>query len=946
MLSPEQHVRASEIFLRLGELPPEERQAVLCDACGSDAALRDYILALMSADEQAPATFLAQDAMKVAAGYLIHDEPQAGLMLGHYRVGARIGAGGMGTVYEGYDTRLGRSVAIKLLPSAFTGDRERVQRFEREWRAISLLNHPNIVSLYDAGFAEGHHYIATELVEGQTLRAVGAAGRLLRTTLVDLGVQLSSALAAAHGAGVLHRDIKPENIMMRPDGIVKVLDFGLAKLNEAATVDGATVLTRHGNLAGTVRYLAPEQVLGKPASAASDLYSVGVVLYELATGVQPFSGPTDGAIFDAILHRTPDPPQQLCPTLDDGVAEILMRLLEKDPDLRFQTAGDLRSSLRRLARGEGASSTVIERPRAATKPLGRMLWPAAGLAVAAMALALYWLYSRRSPPAAQRLPMRFERLTEAPGDELFPHLNADGTQFVYASAPDRQSDIFLQRSGGSTPVNLTKDSPADDTHPALSRDGSQIAFRSERGGGGIFVMDATGENPRRVSSRGFHPAWSPDGRAIVCSTETFTAPSIRGTPSSRLLIIDLATGAERMLGSDDAMQPSWSPHGHRIAYWGLAAGGQRNVYTISAGTIGGKPVPVTVDAAVDWNPVWSPTGAELYFLSDRGGTMNLWQVPIDERSGALRGEPSPVTVPALYAMHFGIAAGGNAFTFVQAQQETSLYSVAFDDQRHETHGPITPSISSTISRSVYNFSFSPDGQQIVHDTVGESQEDIWIVDLNGSGRRRLTSDSFKDRSPAWSPVTNEIAFFSDRSGDYDEWIIRADGGGLRRLTQGAHMQKPVWTSDGSRILAARLPGSPTFIDPRLSRPITNPASAPGLEGQQGLFFWQWPRQGGTLVGEQLVSAGHFNLVLYTPATGRLEPLGITGRRPAWLAGERQFIFTRDGDCLLYDPALRREKLLFSVAPNRIYALDTSRPGRIYFTQTVQHADVWLGRFGQ
>jgi serine/threonine protein kinase len=942
VLTPEQHRRASEIFLRVGELPPAERQSALAEACGGDSALRDYVLALISADEQATATFLDQDAMTVAAGYLTHDEPRTGLMLGHYRVGTRIGAGGMGTVYDGYDTRLGRAVAIKLLPSAFTGDRERVQRFEREWRAISLLNHPNIVSLYDAGFAEGHHYIATELVEGQTLRKIGAAGRLSRAALVDLGMQLSSALAAAHGAGVLHRDIKPENIMMRPDGIAKVLDFGLAKLNEATTVDGETALTRHGNLAGTVRYLAPEQVLGKPASAASDLYSVGVVLYELATGVQPFSGPTDGAIFDVILHRMPEPPQRLCPTLDDGVAEILMRLLEKDPDLRFQTAADLRASLRRLSRGESAGNPANSLTAPNRKQ--RMWWPAAGLLVAGMALVLYWFYGRPSPRTAQRLPIRFERLTEAPGDELFPQLNADGTQFVYASAIDRQSDIFLQRAGGSTPINLTKDSPADDTHPALSRDGSQIAFRSERGEGGIFVMEATGENPRRVSSRGFHPAWSPDGRAIVCSTESFTAPSIRGTPSSRLLIIDLATRTERVLGSDDAIQPSWSPHGHRIAYWGLAAGGQRNVYTISAGTGAGAPVAVTADAAVDWNPVWSPSGEELYFLSDRGGTMNLWRVPIDERSGLPRGEPSPLTVPALYAMHFGLAAGGNVFTFVQAQQETSLYSVAFDEQRQETRGPITPAISSANSRNVYNFSFSADGQQIVHDTVGESQEDIWIADLNGSGRRRLTSDSFKDRSPSWSPVSNEIAFFSDRSGDYDEWVIRADGSGLRQLTHGAHMQKPIWTADGSRILAARLPGAPAFVDPRAAGPVPNPVTAPGLEGQEGLFFWQWPRQGDTLVGEQLMRPGHFNLVLYTPAAARLERLGITGRRPSWLAAGRQFIFTRDGDCLLYDPVLRREKHLFSVAPNRIYAVDASRPGRIYFTQTVQHADVWLGRF--
>jgi len=928
-LTPSQYRRAGELFERLSGLPEAEWEAVLAAECGGEAEVREHVSALLRADQQAPSTFLGENAMQIAARHMGKETAPEGTLLGTYRLGAKVGAGGMGTVYEGFDTRLHRKVALKLLPPAFLLDPQRIQRFEREWRAISLLNHPNIVSLYDADLAAGHHYIATEFVEGKTLRAMGVERRLENREVVDIAIQICSALVAAHGAGVLHRDIKPENIMVRPDGIVKVLDFGLAKVNEPSVEGPENLLTRPGDRAGTVQYLSPEQVLGKPAGAASDLYSLGVVLYELATGVRPSAGPTEGAIFDAILHKAPDPPRQHCPTMDGELEQILMRLLDKDPDLRFQTAADLRASLRRIGR---ASEAV---PIAAR----RLKWIryAAWAAVAGLAAVVMYVWPLKEEP--RPLPVRFERLTDTVGEELYPQLTADGTQFLYASAREGQWEIYLQRTGGATAVNLTNDA-ADDTQPALSPDGKFIAFRSERGGGGLFVMEATGENPRRIAPQGYLPAWSPDGRSIVYSTESFTLPSIRGAPTSRLVVVDVASGRERRLATGDAIQPSWSPNGYRVAYWGLAAGGQRNIYTVRADGGGGVPVALMTDAAVDWNPVWSADGSEVYFLSDRGGPMNLWRTRVDEQTGVARGEASPVTLPTAYSMHFRLVAGGS-FVYVAGQQETLLYTVGFDESSLRTQGEVTEASAGINSRNIYNFSFSPDGKQLAHDAVGEGQEDIWIVNLDGSGRRRLTSDGFIDRMPVWSPNGEDIAFFGDRSGEYDEWMIRADGSGLRQVTRAKSMQHPVWSPDGTRLLASRNPGAAVFLGPRTAGPVTKLEAAPGLTDKDELIFWSWAGNGGLVAGEE--GGSDPKLVLYAPATGHLERLGVRGRRPSWLPGARQFVFVRGGECFAYDVGSRKERLLFSVAPNRIYSIDASRPGRLYFTQTSRNGDVWMGR---
>lgn len=956
-MSPETYRRAGELFDRLSELPHADALRELDAAASGDDELRFAVLRLMEGDRRADGgSFLAGRALEDAAA-LLTPEPagmiKPGTLLGNYRLDRRAGAGGMGVVYEAQDLRLNRRVAVKLLPPQMTSETtDAIQRFQQEARAATALNHPNIVAIYDAGFDQGHYFIAMEFVEGQTVRErLEEEPRGLEAkTIVDWLSQAASALSAAHQAGIVHRDIKPDNLMIRPDGFLKVLDFGLAKLRHPSgeTLKPSAPQTRPGFLAGTIQYLSPEQVAGKRVDGRSDLFSLGVVAYELATGRRPFEGPTDAVVFGAIMNEQPPPPSALRPSLGGDLDVLVMQALEKDPELRFQTAGDLRSACKRISR-----ESSHPRLAAAAAPRGvsrRTLFTALGAALifaCGVGAARFWTYATGSHSASgPALPYSFERLTDGPGEEVWPSVSADGKQFVYTSSVKGRWSIYLQRTGGSTPVDLTRDSDSDNLHGALSPDGSRIAFRSERDGGGLFVMEATGENPRRLTRSGYLPAWAPDNRRVAFSSQGFTVPTMLKAPTKGLHLVDTVDGSERALPTEDAIQPSWSPSGERIAYWGINAGGQRDLFTIAAsGTE--PPVPVTNDPPMDWNPVWSPSGRYLYFLSDRGGSGNVWRVPIDEKTGRTLGPPEPQTVPASYVGHFSLAGDGKSFVYAQASLRFLLSKVGFDMERRAIKGAPAPVAGGT--QTVADFSFSPDGSRLVFDTLGEAgPENLWIMNADGTGRRRITSGNFLDRSPIWSPTGEQILFFSNRSGSYEDWVIRPDGSGLRRLTEmpKTALQRSLWSPDGSRILASRFNGPPVVIDPRASKPVTNPPVAPGLEGAAPLIFFSWAGQ--WALGESS-GRGEREAAVYGGTPPRLELTGVRGQRPTWLRDpanrdQRYFLFRRGGECLLYDRTLRRETTLFSVEPVQIVDLG-SQPGggSIYFSQRIRDSDLWLAR---
>ncbi|HEX7312553.1 MAG TPA: protein kinase [Pyrinomonadaceae bacterium] len=428
-MTPERYQRIKELFHSALERPAEERPAFLAEACGDDAALRAKVEALIAADEQ-PGSFMDAPAYAVAAEMMANDSdgPLVGQSIGHYQIMALLGSGGMGDVYLARDTRLGRKVALKLLPDYLTDDESRIRRFRQEARAASALNHPNVVTIYEIEEADGRHFIATEFVEGETLRQRLKGGRLRPGEALGVAAQIAAALSKAHQAGIVHRDIKPENVMLDAEGRVKVLDFGLAKYTPPSTgdvADDADTLSIHtmpGTLMGTTAYMSPEQARGLAVDARTDVWSLGVVLYEMLAGRAPFGGQTPSDTLAAILEREPEPLAVEGSGVTDRLQRIVGRALRKEREKRYQTSRDFALDLERQRREleAGADSsraapvnTAAHRNRSTTA----LLLPAVLLLVAA-AIVGTWAWRSSNPSTdGKRSPATVETTTATAATE-------------------------------------------------------------------------------------------------------------------------------------------------------------------------------------------------------------------------------------------------------------------------------------------------------------------------------------------------------------------------------------------------------------------------------------------------------------------------------------------------------------------------------------------------
>ena len=793
-----------------------------------------------------------------------------------------------------------------------------------------------------------------ELIDGRTLADLIPSRGMTLAQLLKVAIPLTDAVSAAHARNITHRDLKPANVMVTSDGRVKVLDFGLAKVDAGpVTADGSVTslgtrqLTGEGRIVGTVSYMSPEQAEGKATDHRSDIFSLGVMLFEMATGDRPFKGDNTVSALSAILRDTPPLASDLNPALPRDFAKIIRRALNKDPEHRYQSAKDLRNELEELQQELSSGELSAVAAPAPARAGGLAVWKWAG--VGAVAVGVVWLgvsmFRPGQSPASPPPQVTFTPITSAVGLETNPTLSPDGKWIAYSSG----GDIQLQSVGGQMPNSLTKDEPALDTDPAFSPDGDSIAFVSERGGGGrggLFVMTKTGESVRRLTDRGYDPAWTPDGKYLVFATATTLNPEDRGG-TSELWKVEVSTGQKTRLLAGDAMQPAVSPNGKRVAYWGLAVnaaateftGNVRDLWTL--GIDGGEPRRVTDDPATDWSPAWSADGKFLYFASDRGGTMNLWRIPIDEDSGRALGAAEPITTPAPWLGGLTRSADGKRFAYTAYSFVRNVARVPFDPIKATAAGPLEAVTTGTLDW--YRPDPSSDGNSVVM-TSYHRQEDLYVARRDASGSWKLvqlTNDVAKDRQPRWSPDGSQIAFYSNSNGPFSIWAINPDGGGRRQLVSlGESLIYPIWSPDGTRILGTQVSGRRNLVFP-IQGDVVRSASEtlPTFPDHAAPFaVTSWSPDSTLLAGYAGTTP---TIWTYAFDSKSFDKIG-SGSQPAWLGDNRRVVYQLSGKLYVADTRSKQAAQLLEIAGE---VLEYPRPSTdnrfLYFTHATTSADIWL-----
>jgi serine/threonine protein kinase len=826
-----------------------------------------------------------------------------GRTISHYTVLEKLGGGGMGVVYKAEDTRLGRHVALKFLPEDISQDPPAIERFRREARAASSLNHPNICTIYDIEELEGRPFIAMELLEGQTLKRRIAKKSVAVSELVDIAIQIADGLDAAHAKGIVHRDIKPANIFLVERGPAKILDFGLAKFAEyrqpagEASGESSTPTHRHvlddglitspGSSIGTVAYMSPEQARGQELDARSDLFSLGVVLYEMATGVVPFGGSAIALIFDGILNSSAVPARRLNPNLPVGLENILAKALEKDLSLRYQTAAELRADLKRLKRDldlgdSGVAATVpgaLEDLPDRHPPSRWQTWMLAGGAFITLAVILGYLPTR--PAAAPRV-LRTVQLTNT--NRPKSGVVTDGSRLYFIEGQSSLSQTSV--TGGETfPVPNSLEDTGFSNVFDISPDGSVLLMNTARGtslDGPLWSVPVLGGSPRRLGNlEGHSGAWSPDGKQIAyCKGNgIFLAKGDGGEP--RQLLPAAGTASDIRWSPDGSILRFTlsDPKTNNRSIWQASADG-RNLHPL---------LPGWNDAPDECCGKWTPDGRYFVFQARRDATADLWA--LNEHAGLFRTtnqEPVQLTTGPMNVGNPVPSRDGKRL-FVQGWQPRGEL-LRYDAKSKQ----LVPYLSGI---SAMGLDFSHDGEWVAYNDASDGT--LWRSKVDGAQKLQLVFPPMLAYLPRWSPNGKQVAFFGHPPGEpWQIYVVPVEGGTPELIYRSTtNSADPNWSPDGKSLAfgenSLNNQGSAVYILDLKTR------QASKLPGSDGLYSPRWSPDGRYLAAIPLDS---LKLMLFDFSTQKWTELAsLFVAYPTW---------SRDGRYLYFDGILDNQESYF------------------------------------